>query len=65
MGKWKAVRTNPNQKIQLYDLNKDIGEQNDVADANPKITAKMAEIMRTGRTESDVFPMPKPKPSAT
>ncbi|MHC4084961.1 MAG: sulfatase-like hydrolase/transferase [Planctomycetota bacterium] len=61
MGKWKAVRTNPNKKIQLYDLDKDIGEQNDVADANPKIAAKMAEIMKTGRTESEVFPMPKPK----
>ncbi|MHC4640051.1 MAG: arylsulfatase [Planctomycetota bacterium] len=61
MGRWKAVRTNPNKKIQLYDLDKDIGEQNDVADANPKIAAKMAEIMRTGRTESEEFPMPKPK----
>ncbi|HIJ52889.1 MAG TPA: sulfatase-like hydrolase/transferase [Planctomycetes bacterium] len=61
MGKWKAVRTNPNQKIQLYDLNKDIGEQNDVADANPKITAKMAELMITARTKSDVFPLPRPK----
>jgi arylsulfatase len=65
MGRWKAVRPGPNRKIQLYDLNKDIGEQNDVADANPKIAAKMAELMRTGRTKSDVFPMPKPKPSAT
>ncbi|MDH4242090.1 MAG: sulfatase-like hydrolase/transferase, partial [Phycisphaerae bacterium] len=61
MGWWKAVRTNPNQKIQLYDLDKDIGEQNDMADANPEILTKMAEIMKTGRTESDVFPMPKPK----
>jgi arylsulfatase A len=61
MGRWKAVRTNPNQKIQLYDLDKDIGEQNDLADANPKITATMAELMRTGRTESEVFPLPKPK----
>ena len=65
MGRWKAVRTNPNKKIQLYDLSKDIGEQNDVADANPEILTKMAELMKTGRTESDVFPMPKPKPSAT
>ena len=63
MGKWKAVRARLKRKIQLYDLDKDIGEQNDVADANPKITAKMAEIMKTGRTESDVFPMPKPKSS--
>ena len=58
MGRWKAVRPRPNRKIQLYDLDKDIGEQNDIADANPEITAKMAEIMRTGRTDSDVFPMP-------
>jgi arylsulfatase len=65
MGRWKAVRPRGKRKIQLYDLDKDIGEQNDIADANPKIAAKMAELMRTGRTESDVFPMPKPKPSAT
>ena len=65
MGRWKAVRLKPNQKIQLYDLNIDIGEKNDVADANPDIVTKMAEIMTTGRTESEVFPLPKPKPSAT
>ncbi|MBW8041730.1 MAG: arylsulfatase [Planctomycetes bacterium] len=61
MGRWKAVRINPNKKIQLYDLDKDIGEKNDIANAHPKIKARMAELMRTGRTESDVFPMPKPK----
>ncbi|KPL25269.1 MAG: hypothetical protein AMJ75_01700 [Phycisphaerae bacterium SM1_79] len=61
MGRWKAVRLKPNQKIQLYDLDKDIGEQNDVAGANPDIVTRMAEIMKTGRTESEVFPMPKPK----
>ena len=65
MGRWKAVRPRLKRKIQLYDLDKDIGEQNDVADANPTIAAKMAELMRTGRTESEVFPLPKPKPSAT
>jgi len=61
MGRWKAVRLKPNQKIQLYDLDKDIGEQNDVAGANPDIVTKMAEIMRSGRTESEVFPLPKSK----
>jgi len=61
MGRWKAVRPRPNRKIQLYDLDKDIGEQNDIADANPKIAARMAELMRTGRTESDIFPLPRPK----
>ena len=61
MGRWKAVRPRLKRKIQLYDLDKDIGEQNDVADAEPEILTKMAELMRTGRTESDVFPLPKPK----
>jgi len=61
MGRWKAVRPKPNRKIQLYDLDKDIGEQNDVDGAKPGIATKMAEIMMTGRTESDVFPLPKPK----
>ncbi len=61
MGRWKAVRPRPNRKIQLYNLDKDIGEKNDIADANPKITGRLAEIMMTGRTESDVFPLPKPK----
>lgn len=61
MGRWKAVRPGPNRKIQLYNLDKDIGEQKDVADANPEILTKMAELMRTGRTESDVFPLPKSK----
>ena len=59
MGRWKAIRQKPNQKIQLYDLDKDIGEQNDLAGVNPDIVAKMAEIMKTGRTESKVFPLPK------
>jgi len=61
MGRWKAVRPKPNRKIQLYDLDKDIGEQNDVAGAKPGIATKMAEIMMTGRTESKIFPLPKPK----
>ena len=59
MGRWKAIRPKPEQKIQLYDLDKDIGERNDVADANPKIVTKMTEIMKTGSTESDVFPLLK------
>lgn len=61
MGRWKAVRLKPNQKIQLYDLDKDIGEQNDVAGVRPEIVTKMADIMKTGRAESDVFPLLKPK----
>ena len=61
MGKWKALRLKPSRKIELYDLDSDIAESKDLADEHPEIVAKMAEIFRTGRTESDVFPLPKAK----
>ena len=59
MGKWKALRLKPGRKIQLYDLESDIAESKNLADKYPEIVAEMAEIFRTGRTESEVFPLPK------
>ena len=59
MGKWKALRLKPGRKIQLYDLDSDIAESKNLADKHPEIVAEMAEIFRTGRTESEVFPLPK------
>ena len=59
MGDWKAVRTRPNGKIELYNLSTDLAEQHNVADKNPEILARMAELLRTARTKSDVFPLPK------
>lgn len=59
MGDWKAVRTRPNRKIELYNLSTDLAEQHNVADKNPGILTKMAELLRTARTKSDVFPLPK------
>jgi arylsulfatase len=48
MGKWKAVRLNLlKEKIrtQLFDLDTDIQEQNDVASEHPDIVKKMEDIM--------------------
>jgi arylsulfatase len=59
MGDWKAVRTRPGRKIELYDLSTDIGEQHDLAGEKPEIVAEMTELFETARTESDVFPLPK------
>jgi len=61
MGDFKLVRTRPGRKIELYNLAKDIGEQNDVGKENPEILAKMTRMLTTARTESEVFPLPKPK----
>jgi len=61
MGKWKALRLKPGRKIELYDLDSDIAESKDLANEHPEVVAKMAEMFRTGRTESEVFPLPKAK----
>jgi arylsulfatase A len=60
MGDWKAVRNKPGNKVELYNLANDIGEQNDLADKEPEVLVKMTELLTTARTESDVFPLPKP-----
>jgi len=62
MGKWKALRLKPDRKIELYNLDEDIGESHNVAGEHPDIVAKVAEIFRSGRTGSEVFPLSKTIP---
>jgi arylsulfatase A-like enzyme len=57
LGAWKAYRASVESEIELYDLESDIAEQRDVAAAHPEIVARIAEIMRTGRSESELFPL--------
>jgi len=59
MGPWKGVRLNARAgdeaPIQLYNLDSDIGEQNDVAADHPDIVKRIAAIMAGARTESPYF----------
>jgi len=57
LGRWKGIRHRLDQDIELYDLENDIGEQNDVASDHPDVIARIGEIMRSGRTESELFPL--------
>ncbi len=43
MGKWKGVQTN--KDLALYDLDEDLGEENDVAKQHPKVAARIREII--------------------
>jgi len=58
MGKWKGIKRNmrktPDAPLELYDLEKDIGEKENVAAANPKIAAEIEKIMIEGRTQPAV-----------
>ncbi len=68
VGDWKAVRQNMskgNLTIELYNIAQDIGETNDVADEHPEIVAKLAKMMESARTPSEIFPLiPLDKPAA-
>ena len=43
-GDWKAYREEPEADIELYDLSRDIGEENDVADEHPDLIEVFARI---------------------
>lgn len=59
-GKWKAVRLKlhkdySNAPLELYNLDKDVSETNNVAEQYPEIAAEMLELMKSSHTPSDNF----------
>lgn len=63
-GNWKAVRQNmlrednPDPlRIELYNLETDVGETTDVSADHPEIVDDFRRIMREARTPSKLFPM--------
>jgi arylsulfatase A-like enzyme len=63
MGKWKAVRlnvkNNPDNPLELYDLEKDIAEQHNLAEQHPDIVKQMRAMLAKSRTESERFQFPR------
>lgn len=60
MGKWKGIRlkmqNNPQAPIELYNLETDIAEQNNIAGEHPEIVEQIAQIMATEHEKSTDFP---------
>ena len=56
MGKWKGIRFGTLEPLELYDLEADAAEQNDIGGQHPKIVAKLARIMDESRTETPFWP---------
>lgn len=55
MGDWKAIRKNifkGNMEIELYNLEKDPTEQQNVASENPEIVERIAELMKQEHTSA-------------
>ena len=55
-GRWKAVRRGTGGKIELYDLQADIGEKHDVAGEHPDLVESIADAMKREHVESEHWP---------
>jgi arylsulfatase A-like enzyme len=61
-GRWKGIRlSNQSAPIEIYDLQTDLGENQDLAKAKPELVNKVREIFNSARTESPLWPIPKGK----
>ena len=54
---YKAVRLGLDKTLELYDLEKDLAEQNNIADRNPDVVTKIEAYLKTTRTDSPNWPI--------
>lgn len=60
-GKWKAVKYHQ-KPVELYDLEADLGENNDLSESSPDIVGSMEMLFKNARTENENFPLvPHPR----
>jgi arylsulfatase A-like enzyme len=61
MGDYKLVEVFETGKVELYNLREDIGEQNNLSQSMPELTAKMTKMLHGWREHSGAA-MPTPNP---
>ena len=54
---YKAVRPAPDKPLELYDLSRDIAEENDIAAENSDVIARIETYLKTARTDSPNWPI--------
>ena len=54
---WKAVRNGVTKPIEIYDLSKDPGEVNDLAESNKDLVAKAEEIFKDAHRPDPSWPL--------
>ncbi len=59
---WKAVRLEVGKPLELYNLDGDIGERNDIAAKHPDVVAQIEKLLKKARSESEHWPR---KPHST
>ncbi len=61
MGDWKYLRMQrpAGTRVELYNLREDLGETRDVAREQPEVIARMEAFLKTARTDSPYWPVPR------
>ncbi len=58
-GDWKLINYNlfdsAKTTVELYNLNEDIGEENNLAGQNPQIVNELTELMNSAHVDSEIF----------
>ena len=62
MGKYKLIHDFEKGSRELYDLEADIGETNDIAKDNPQLTDCLYHILDQWRKENSAIMMTEPNP---
>jgi arylsulfatase A-like enzyme len=59
-GPWKAVQQPIHSPLRLYRLDRDLGEEHDLAAAEPEMARRMAEVMRMALRPHENWSFPPP-----
>ena len=57
-GQWKGIRIGRlDAPIELYDVQRDVGEKNNVAEENPEVVARVKKLFNEAREENEFWPI--------
>ncbi len=59
IGNYKIVQNGIDSPFEIYDLETDLGETKNIADQHPEILARVQEILKNVRTESEIWKIPE------
>jgi arylsulfatase A-like enzyme len=62
---WKAVRPQAGEKLELYNLERDPSEKENVSEKNPEVVEKFDKYFKMARTESPRWSVKKPAANRT